>query len=345
MTGLGDAFPSYDPEFRPGDNLFTASTIAVDVDTGDIKWYFQYVPNERYDSDHSNNHHLWTDADGRLVLSTFTRGGLWYKFDVNASMAGGQTNAQGVDLPQGAFMGAYQYTDELTWTKGVDPKTGMPVEYDPSRSVQGYNDYPDGGTLRQHIGEARYHCPDWGSQSVGFMPTVLDRGRGMAYALTNDSCVTGNYITEVHEFDTIKGGGTQMYIGGAPEPCCWDSEGIEKGFGLVAVNIETGEKNKLAKWEDEPNNMSGLLGTAGGLLVGAWPYGKVFVLDKDTGEELWHFNVGSRMAAAAMTYAVDGKQYIAIMSGGSRGSVSGAPGAKDALGGNPNIWVFGLPRG
>jgi alcohol dehydrogenase (cytochrome c) len=344
MTGLGDAWPSYDPEFRPGDNLFTASTIALDVDTGDIKWYFQYVPNERYDSDHSNNQHLWTDADGRLVLSTFTRGGMWYKFDVNASMAGGIANAQEVDLPQGAFISAHQFTDELTWTKGIDPKTGMPIEYDPARSVQGYNDYPDGGTLREHIGEARYHCPDWGSQSVGFAPSVLDRDRGMAYTMTNDSCVTGNYITEVHPFEEVLagGGGTGMYTGATPEPCCWDSEGIEKGFGLVAMNIETGERNKLAKFENETNNQTGLLGTAGGLLMTGWPGGKVAVYDKDTGAELWHFNVGSRLGAAAMTYAVDGKQYFAILSGGSRGSVSGAPGAGDALGGNPNIWVFGL---
>jgi glucose dehydrogenase len=90
--------------------------------------------------------------------------------------------------------------------------------------------------------------------------------------------------------------------------------------------------------------MSGVLGTAAGLLMTAWQDGDVSIYDKDNGKLLWNFNTGTNMAAAAMTYAVNGKQYFAVLGGGSPGNVSTIPEADNALGGNPNLWVFGLPN-
>jgi alcohol dehydrogenase (cytochrome c) len=341
IIGGGDPWPTSDPEFRPGDNLFGGATVAIDVDTGKLKWYFQYIPNERYDNDNSNNHQIWTDKEGRRVMSMFMRAGYWYKFDLDASAKGGLTNPQGDDYPPvGAFLSAHQYVDEVSWTNGIDPKSGMPVEYDSSKAVQTYNDFPNGGTPRENLGTAMMHCPDWGNQNLAMEPDVLDLERRVAFGITNDDCST-TAITEVKPPPLDP---AVAYFKGGPGPCCWEGETIRRGFGLVAMNIDTGERKKLAKWPEQLGNESGLVGTAGGILMTAWPTGEVMVMDKDDGKVLWSFNTGTNIAAAPITYAVGDKQYFAILAGGDRGTIGGVPDAGFALGGNPNLWVFGLPN-
>jgi alcohol dehydrogenase (cytochrome c) len=271
----------------------------------------------------------------------FMRAGYWYKFDLDASAKGGLTNPQGDDYPPiGAFLSAHQYVDEVSWTKGIDPKTGMPLEYDSAKSVQTYNDFANGGTPRENLGTAWMHCPDWGNQNIAMEPDVLDLERRTAYAITNDDCSTQK-ITEVKAPPLDA---SNKYFQGGPSPCCWEGETIHRGFGLVGMNIDTGERKKLAKWPDQVGNESGLVGTAGGLLMTAWPSGEVMVLSKDDGKVLWSFNTGTNIAAAPMTYAVGDKQYFAILAGGGTGSVGGIPDPGFALGGNPNLWVFGLPN-
>ncbi len=117
--GTGDAFPSFDPEFRPGDNLFTASTIALDADTGKIVWYFQETPNEHWDFDTPSPKMLYEvtiNGETRKVVANFSRNGFYYT----------------LDRANGQFLRADQYQEKVTWTKGIDPKTGKPVDYDPT---------------------------------------------------------------------------------------------------------------------------------------------------------------------------------------------------------------------
>jgi alcohol dehydrogenase (cytochrome c) len=73
MTGTGDCWPDQDPEFRPGDNLFCAALVALDVDTGRLKWYFQYLPSGRYDNDSTSTPQIYTDRQGRRIVSNFNR--------------------------------------------------------------------------------------------------------------------------------------------------------------------------------------------------------------------------------------------------------------------------------
>jgi alcohol dehydrogenase (cytochrome c) len=77
MTGTGDAWPDSDPEFRPGDNLFGGSFVGLDVDSGKVKWYFQYIPSVRYDNDSVVAANLDGQAGppGRV---NFNRAGFWY---------------------------------------------------------------------------------------------------------------------------------------------------------------------------------------------------------------------------------------------------------------------------
>jgi len=348
MTGTGDVWPDADPEFRPGDNLFGGSFVALDVDTGKVKWYFQYIPSVRYDNDSTSSPQIWTDKQGRRVVSNFNRAGFWYNFDLDASAKGGITNPQHSDYPPiAAFLRANQYVDEVSWTKGIDPKTGLPVEYDPSKAVQAYNDYPKGGTPRQNVGVMGYHCPAWGNQNTGMEPNTLDLDRRVAYAIVNEDCTSSGSISEVKEpaktdwpkfFSSFEGGTS------GPQPCCFTGSDIHRGYAIVGMNIDTGARTKLGMFPERTGNQSGVLGTAAGLLMTAWENGDVSVYDKDNGKLLWNFNTGTNMAAAAMTYAVNGKQYFAVLGGGAPGNVSTIPDEDTALGGNPNLWVFGLPN-
>ena len=118
IFGTGNPYPIYDAEFRPGDNLYTDSVVALDVATGERAWHFQYTPNDSWDYDEVGIHMLYDiTIDGRLrkIVAHYARNGFFYTID--------RTN--------GAFIKAEQYVNDLTWTKGLDPVTGRPLDYDP----------------------------------------------------------------------------------------------------------------------------------------------------------------------------------------------------------------------
>jgi alcohol dehydrogenase (cytochrome c) len=101
--GTGDAFPTFDPEFRPGDNLYTASTIALDADTGKIVWAFQETPNEHWDFDTPSPKMLYettVNGETRKVVANFSRNGFYYT----------------LDRANGQFLRADQYQEKVTWT-------------------------------------------------------------------------------------------------------------------------------------------------------------------------------------------------------------------------------------
>ena len=136
IWGTGQPVPMYDPEYRPGDNLFTNSTIALDTDTGKMKWYFQYTPGDFLDYDEIGSRQLIdtkVDGEDRKLMGYFGRNGFYYTQD--------RTNGQ--------FIRANQYVSKLNWTDGIDPKTGKPVEYDPKKALQTYKIGSPGGRRAQ----------------------------------------------------------------------------------------------------------------------------------------------------------------------------------------------------
>ncbi len=123
--GSGNPVPGYDLFYRPGDNLFTNSAIAFNVATGKMDWYFQYTPNDNRDYDEAGTHILIDTSDqrrGRKIVSRAGRNGFNYT----------------LDRLNGQFLKATQYVNKVTWTKGIDPKTGKPLDYDPSKDLQVY---------------------------------------------------------------------------------------------------------------------------------------------------------------------------------------------------------------
>jgi len=305
--GTGDAFPSFDPEFRPGDNLFTASTIALDADTGKIVWFFQETPNEHWDFDTPSPKMLYEvniNGENRKVVANFSRNGYYYT----------------LDRSNGQFIRADQYQEKITWTKGIDQKTGKPVDYDPSKDVQAYAGI---GVRRGKRGEEA--CP-WWNGSPTFFPPTLDAKRGVAYVAGAEGCISATASkTPMDE--------NKDYVG--LPPCCTEQGRITAHGALWALDLKTGKI--LGKATFQPPTESGMLSTDGEVLFTGHMNGKFSAYDANTLQELWSFNTGTPITAPPMTYSVGGKQYIAVVAGGGVGVRGGGLYQPSAF-----VAVFGL---
>ncbi len=305
--GTGDAFPSFDPEFRPGDNLFTASTIALDADTGKITWYFQETPNEHWDFDTPSPKMLYDvniNGENRKVVANFSRNGFYYT----------------LDRASGQFLRADQYQEKVTWTKGIDPKTGKPVDYNPATPVQLYAGI---GVQRAKRGEEA--CP-WWNGSPTFFPPTLDAKRGVAYVAGAEGCIASTAIkTPMDE--------KKDYVG--LPTCCFEQGRITAHGALWALDLKTGKI--IGKETFQPPTESGMLSTDGGLLFTGHMRGKFAAYDNETLKEVWSFDLGMPITAPPMTYSVNGKQYIAVVAGGATGVRQGGLYQPSAI-----VAVFGL---
>src|SRR5436853_266752 len=123
IWGTGNPVPEFDPTARPGDNLFTNSAISWDPDNGRMNWYFQYTPGDMWDFDEVGTHILIDSEVGgevRKLLTHSARNGFLYTMDRH----------------NGQIIGAKPYMDNVNWTKGIDQKTGKPLDYDPAKDIQ-----------------------------------------------------------------------------------------------------------------------------------------------------------------------------------------------------------------
>jgi alcohol dehydrogenase (cytochrome c) len=288
IWGTGNPVPIYDPQARPGDNLYTNSAIAINVDTGKLAWYFQYTPNDSWDYDEVGVHMLYdTTINGqvRKVVSHFARNGFFYSLD--------RTN--------GKFIKGAQYVNDLNWTKGLNPKTGMPLEYDPKLDVQIYN--PDARPLR---GEGiKRTCPTWHG-GIAHQPTAYNPVKNIAYGVGIEGCFSQNGAAVA--FLSPQGGIDEK----ASQKRTYSSDLY---YGSVTAFDATNHK-VLAKAVTDIEVRSGATVTAGGVVFTALQDGWVVAYNDETLEELWRFNVGTPLKGAPVTYAIGPKQYLAVQSGG-----------------------------
>ena len=311
IWGTGQPVPMFDPEYRPGDNLFTNSSLALDVNTGKIKWYFQYTPGDFLDYDEIGIQTLIdtkVNGEDRKIVAHFGRNGFFYTLD--------RTNGQ--------FIASQQYAEKVNWTDGIDPKTGKPVEYDPNKDLQTYK---IGAASRREQGKIE-GCPNI-QGGVNFFPTSYSPRTHLSYGGGIEGC---SDVT----VDPSNDASGYFWLGGA-------SENAEEVRGSVtAMDPSTGKK--IAQ-EILPHAIySGVTSTAGGLLFTTTADGMVYALDDTTLKPLWSFNTGSFSSAPPMTYSVNGKQYVAVLIGGNiitRDMLNKSPGYKD-MQNTSMLYVFGL---
>ena len=311
IWGTGQPVPMFDPEYRPGDNLYTNSTIAYDVNTGAMKWYFQYTPGDFLDYDEVGISQLIdtkVNGEDRKIVAHFSRNGFFYS----------------LDRSNGQFISAEQYAQKVNWTDGIDPKTGKPIEYDPKKDLQTYK---IGAASRRAQGKL-LGCPDL-QGGVNYFPTTYSHRTHLSYGGGIEVCT---YITP----DPSNDASGDFWLGGTYER----SEPV-KG-SVTAMDPTTGKK--VAQQSLDYPVYSGVTSTAGGLLFTTTTNGEVFALDDKTLKPLWSFSTGSLSSAPPMTYAVNGKQYVAVLIGGNtvaQGMLLKSPEMKD-LQNTSMLFVFGL---
>jgi alcohol dehydrogenase (cytochrome c) len=288
IVGTGNPYPIYDPQFRPGDNLYTNSVIALNVADGKLAWYFQYTPNDSWDYDEVGVHMLYdTTINGapRKVVGHFGRNGFFYS----------------LDRATGAFLKAEKYVNDLNWTKGLNPKTGKPLEYDSKLDVQMYN--PEARALR---GEGKKRaCPTWHG-GVAHQPLAFNPVKNIAYGVGTEGCFTQNGAAVVSK---SKEGGVDVK---ASEPRQYSSDLY---YGAVTA-VDAINHKVLAKAVTDIEIRSGVVATAGGLVFTALQDGWVVAYNDETLEELWRFNVGTPLKGSPVTYAIGPKQYVAVQTSG-----------------------------
>jgi alcohol dehydrogenase (cytochrome c) len=287
LWGVGNPVPMMDASARPGDNLFTNSVTSWDPDTGKLNWYFQYTPNDMWDYDEAGTHILIEREIGgqhRKLITHSARNGFVYTMDRN----------------NGQIIGAKPYMDNINWTKGIDQKTGKPLDYDPGKDVQSYSGLAN-PTADNPIKKV---CPNR-TGGNNYWPSAYSPKTQLLYVPAMTAC---EYVTNDKDMPK-KDKSWFARSGGAYKV----DERYESN--LTAIDPVTGEikKNVHLRYP----NYSGTLATGGGLVVLALTDGTVAAYDDTTLDELWKVNVGSGFSAPPMTFEVNGKQYLAIAAGPS----------------------------
>ncbi|MGE0337166.1 MAG: PQQ-dependent dehydrogenase, methanol/ethanol family [Gammaproteobacteria bacterium] len=299
----GNPSPLFNGDARGGDNLYSNSILALDPDTGDLRWHFQATPHDVWDYDATNGIVLFdTDIAGqpRRVLAQPNRNGYLYL----------------LDAATGTFLHGARYVDKLNWSTGLTA-AGRPVvdpRYVPT--AEGLQDFVCPGAL--------------GGNNGSFTYAYSPRARTM-YVPVIESC---HAITKEDAGDTPG----EIAIGGS-----FGDTDADKGeaYGqLVAIDPVSGEIRW--KTRDAYPLVGGALATAGGLVFTGNQQGYALALDAAGGKVLWRFQMGAGMRSQPVTWEQGGRQYVAIGSG-SGGAAVALVGEPPLRGVGSALMVFSVP--
>lgn len=283
--GVGNPGPDWNPDVRPGDNLYSSSVVALDADTGKLKWHFQFTPHDEWDWDSVQIPVLvdreWKGKPRKLMLWG-NRNGFFYVLDRST----------------GEFLLGKPFVKQ-TWARGLDER-GRPIKVPGSGpSSEGNQVWPgvQGGT-------------NW------FAPSFSER-TGFFYLSAWDD-YHSTYFKWHQEYEAGR-----WYAGGAVKAVLPSTRRDDmyrrtrdSGYGAIrALNPLTGDK----VWEFEMTDVgeSGILTTASNVLFTGNREGYFFVLDAASGKLLWKKYLGGQVMSSPITYLVDGRQYLSIASGHS----------------------------
>jgi alcohol dehydrogenase (cytochrome c) len=264
---------------RPGDNLYTASTLAIDVTEGRIKGHFQYHPNDSWD---------W-DETSPPILVDFVRGGRTIKGLIDVARNGYLWFLERTDGPIGFVEGKPFVTQNVF--RSLDPKTGRP-DIDPARKP---------GT-----GRKAEFCPSlWGGKN--WPPIAFSPQTRMIYIPANENLcqtIVGEPITYTPG-SRFTGAVTTFHL--AP--------GADHVGEVQAWHVDTGERVWTHEYATSPN-WGPMLATGGGLVFSGGTNDRKFhAFDATTGRLLWEFPTNSGITGQPASFLVDGRQFIAVQSG------------------------------
>jgi alcohol dehydrogenase (cytochrome c) len=287
--GVGNPGPDFNGDVRLGDNLYTDSVIALDADTGQLKWHYQFSPHDEFDYD-ATQVPVLTDLSWngrpRKVMMFANRNGIFYVLD----------RATGEFLLGKPFV-------KVTWADGFDAK-GRPQRVPGIASnFEGVTVFPgnQGGTNWYNPAfsprTGLFYIPAWVNYSTTWVKTKVDFVEGRVYT------------SGIPRFTVPR------------DLQSWQRQPVnqrkeDEGYGAVrAVDPRTGD----LKWEYKMSDFTdgGILATASDLVFTGGREGYFVALDARTGAPLWKFSVGGVVASGPMTYSVGGRQYVAVAAGSS----------------------------
>ena len=282
--GVGNPGPGWNGDNREGDNLFSNSVVALDADTGKLKWHFQFSPHDEFDYDAVQIPVLvdanWQGNQRKLMFFA-NRNGFFYV----------------LDRATGQFLSGKPYV-EVNWAKGLDEK-GRPIR------VPGKAPSAPPGTLIApgNQGGTNWYSPSYSPRTSLFYIPAWVNYRSL-------------YVRDKVEY--VEG---RLFPGGGARP---DVPGIRaggrnyakesEGYGAVlAIDPLTGEQ----KWEFKMSDLTwaGILTTASNVLFSGGNEGYFYALDARNGNLLWKTIVGGSVRSGPMTYSAGGRQYVAACAG------------------------------
>ena len=283
--GIGNPGPDWNPAQRRGDNLYSDSVVALDADTGELDWYFQFTPNDPYDYDAVQIPVLVDypaqDGSSLKLMLWGNRNGFFYVLD--------RTN--------GRFVNGREFVD-LNWAEGLDD-AGRPIMIP----------QPPGSTTYPGVqGGTNWYSPSYSPSTRLFYLSAWE-GYGSVFVAQE---------AEYEEGRLFLGGLPAPPLPGAVIPGLargpintWTEE---SGTGsVIAIDPTTGEQ----QWKFDMTDVtsSGILTTSTDLLFTGGREGYFHALDARTGDLLWRKTLGGMIANGPISYAVDGTQYVAAASG------------------------------
>jgi alcohol dehydrogenase (cytochrome c) len=280
--GTSNPWPDYNGDFRAGDNLYSCSVLALDPDTGKLKWHYQFTPHDLHDWDSTQNPVLVdTEFEGRMrkALAWPNRNGFFYLID--------RTN--------GKFLSAKAFVKQ-TWNAGFDlENNGRP------KLVPGMDPTPEGTDI---VWPGIDGGSNWMAHSYSPLTQflyVFAREEHRVYTkneVQHPTTVPNTSVGRRRAFNRARGPRF------APEESWGKAIAIDPGTGTI-------------RWEHRVVSppWGGLMSTAGNLVFGGTFEGVIFALNATTGERLWTFAGNGPVYGSAISYLVDGKQFVSIPTG------------------------------
>lgn len=276
--GTGNPAPDWDGRTRLGDNLYSNCVVALDPDTGELKWYYQFTPHDELDYD-STQVPVLADIDWRgeprKVILWANRNGIFYV----------------IDRITGKFLDGKPFV-ALNWMDGFD-EDGRP------QRIPGMVPTPEGTLIRPHV----LGATNWPPPS--FSPRT-----GLYYSAHWEN--SGIIVTQGQGPRAVGINRRQATMPQVNLEPLFNND--EEAYGVVrAYDPET----LGPVWEFRMGDITwaGVLSTAGDVVFSGGKEGYFLALDAHSGELLWRASLGGQVNSGPMSYAIDGRQYIAISAG------------------------------
>ena len=319
---IGTSVSSPAPKYLLGGNdakhLYHNSTLALDADTGRIVWHYQHLV-DHWDLDHPFE---------RLLVDTVVAPNAAEVRWINPAVRRGERRrvVTGVPGKTGLVYTLDRRTGEFLWARPTVLQTVI-SEIDVATGEVSVN--PE--SLYQKPGDTAFICPNTNG-GKNWMSSTYSPITNMIYVPLANTCMETTAVAESRQKTSLYGIATRQVIA----PNSNDNVGT-----IWAISAETG----ATTWKFEQRaGTTSLMSTASGLIFGGDVNGRFRAFDHRTGKVLWEITLGSPVTGYPVTFAVDGKQYIAVSTGNSlatSGLTSLTPELR--LSGGNNLFVFALP--